>query len=152
MPASLYLEEALLKGTIVGSTYTAPTKLYVGLSIYKPSELKKSTTGTEFETKEPTTGNGWKRIEIKAEAAQWEAIEKGEGIEGSNTPTKYKNKNAVKFEKLTGGEYLLETFAICDALTAGNILYFGKLTTKVTINTATTEFTIPAKELLVEAE
>ncbi len=155
MPASLALEEKLLKATIVGETYTSLTEVWIGLSSFKleAGELTKKTTAKEFGEKEPKEAEGWTRIKIKAEAASWEAIKKGEGATGF---TKYENAAVITFKKLTGAEEItLRTFAICEKAKfseAGNILYFGTLTTPVTISKATSELTIPAKELLVEAE
>src|SRR5580693_6172727 len=130
-PASLVAEEKALNVILKAETWTASTKLYLGLSSLKPSELLKKTTAKEFGEKEPEEAHSWRRVEISgSEKPGWE-VTKGEAETGF---TKYVNKNAIKtgteaweFAKLTSGvtEIKLETFAICEKLKAseaGNIL------------------------------
>jgi len=153
MPASLFLEEAFLEYALKKVTPGAITKCYLGLSTAAP---EKKWTGTEFEAKEPTTGNGWARIEISGtEKPGWEIATKAEGATGF---TIFKNKNEMKtgaeafeFKKLTAGEYKLEYWGFLDAVTAGHVLLFGKLGTALTINSAS-ELKAAAKELILECE
>lgn len=150
MPASLAVEEKALAVLLEKTTWTA-TKSYIGLSTFKPAELTKKTKAKEFGEHEPTEANSWARIEV--DTIVWEKTK----AEGETGATKWVNSTAITFKKLTGGEYLLETFALLPTAkqtedAAEPILVYGKLTTKVTINSATTEFTVPAKGLEIEAE
>jgi hypothetical protein len=151
MPASLGTEEKLLELLLKKKAWTE-TKAYIGLSTL--AAPTKKTTAKEFGEAEFKEAEGWKRIEV--DTIEWETV-KAEGATGF---TIFKNKNAIVFEKITGAEEkTLETFAILekakqseDAAESKGIFLFGKLTTKVTINKATTEFSIPAKELVIECE
>lgn len=150
MPTSLEWEEGILKATILKTNLTAPTTIFIGLSTLKPSEVTKKTTAKEFGEKEPTEGNGWARIELSTEAAEW-ALTKAEGETGF---TKLAYKKAVKFKKLTAGEYALETFGVFEKKTAaeaGKFLAYGKMEPKQTINSST-ELEIAVEKLIIEAE
>lgn len=156
MPASQATEEAILEYLLSKKALTE-IKGYLGLSTYKPSELTKIITAKQFGEKEPTEANGWVRVEV--DTIEWEKT-KGEGEVGY---TKWVNKNAIKggggageFKKLTAGEYLLETAAILplgkqseDAAT--KISVYGTLTTKLTVNSAST-LEVAAKALVFECE
>ena len=156
MPLSQATEESVLEYLLAKKELTA-TKAYLGLSTYKPSELTKIITAKQFGEKEPTEANGWVRVEL--DTIEWEKT-KGEGETGF---TKWVNKNEIKggggageFKKLTAGEYLLETFAAVPKAKQSEdettkILFYGTITTKVTINSAS-ELKIAAKALVVEAE
>jgi hypothetical protein len=143
-------EEGIAKVTLFGTNLTAPTTIFIGCSTLKPSEVTKKTTSKQFGEAEPTEGNGWKRIELNKEEGEWEKSL----AEGESGKTKYTYKKEVKFEKLTGGEYLLETFGVFEkakASESGKFLGYGKMEPKATINSGA-ELKIEAKKLVVEFE
>jgi hypothetical protein len=156
MPASQATEESILEYLLAKKELTA-IKAFLGLSTLKPSQLTKIITAKEFGEKEPTEANGWVRVEL--DTIEWEKT-KGEGETGF---TKWVNKNAIKgaggageFKKLTAGEYLLETVAILPLAkqsedATSKISAFGKLTTKITINSAST-LEVAAKAIEIEVE
>jgi hypothetical protein len=153
VPASLAYEEKVLNQILKKEAFTA-TKSFLGLSSFKleAGELTKKTTGTEFTAKEPTSGNGWVRVEM--DELEW-TVTKAEGATGF---TIYENKNAIKgaggageFKKVTAGEVVTRTFAVCDAATNGNILAFGTLAVNITVNSAATlEIAVGALKIEVE--
>ena len=150
MPASLYLEEAINNYILKAESPAAITKVYLGLSTAAP---EKKWTGTEFEAKEPT--GGWARVEVGVASKPGWTVVKSEGASGF---TIYENTNEIKtgagafeFKKISAGEFKLEYWAFLDKLTGGNVLAFGKLTTALTINTAS-ELKAAAKELKLETE
>ena len=159
MPASGGTETRILSLILEKAEWTAH-KSYLGLSTISPTSLLKSTTAKEFGEHEPTEGNGWVRIET--DNIEWTKKEEA-GNESEAKATYWTNKNAIKgaggageFKKLTGGEYKLETFAIlaeakasADASESKGIYVFGKLTTPITVNSAST-IEIAAGELKVE--
>jgi hypothetical protein len=154
MPASLGTEEALIKLLIAKGEWVA-TKSYLAMA--KIAAPTKITTEKEFEENEITEANGWKRQEL--DALEYEVTTKGEGATGF---TIIKNKNAITLvsaAKEIKSELKLESFAVKkEALQANdkanttNVFLFGKLTTPVTLNEATSKFEIPAKEFIVECE
>lgn len=151
MPASNYTEENVLQATLAGKTMpTAPVKVYLALTENAPT---KTMTGTELGESAhgaELTYEGYARVEIKGEAAQWEVT----AGSGESTASKIVNKNAItlKLNTNTTGKSLAKYFAVCDAVTAGNVLYFGKLTEELNIVKAITKLEIEAKKLEVTAE
>ncbi len=108
---SNYLENALINGTLRATTYTAPTTVYVALFLNDPGE---GASGTEV------SGNGYAR-----QSATFAAPSNGAASTNAD----------VQFPQATGSQGTITHFAIFDALTTGNMLYYGALTTSKTIDT-----------------
>jgi hypothetical protein len=107
---SNYLENALINATLRNTTFTSPATVYAALFTTDPTEAG---TGTEC------TGTGYARV----------AITFGAPSNGVTT-----NSAASEFPQATGTWGTLTHFAIFDALTTGNMLYYGALTTSKTIS------------------
>lgn len=108
---SNYLENALINGTLRATTYTAPTTVYVGLFTSDPTD---DGSGTEV------SGNAYAR-----QAATFAAPSNGAATTDAD----------VQFPQATGNWGTVTHFAIFDALTTGNMMYHGALTTSKTIET-----------------
>lgn len=108
---SNYLENALINGTLRATTYTAPTTVYVGLFTTDPTDAG---SGTEV------SGNAYAR-----RAATFAAPSNGAASTNAD----------VQFPQATGNWGTITHFAIFDALTTGNMLFHGALTTSKIINT-----------------
>lgn len=108
---SNYLENALINGTLRATTYTAPTTVYVGLFTSDPTDAG---SGTEV------SGNAYAR-----QAATFAAPSNGAASTNAD----------VQFPQATGNWGTVTHFAIFDALTTGNMMYHGALTTSKTIET-----------------
>lgn len=106
---SNYLENALINGTLRATTYTAPTTVYVALFLNDPGE---GASGTEV------SGNGYAR-----QSATFAAPSNGAASTNAD----------VQFPQATGTQGTITHFAIFDALTTGNMLYYGALTSSKTI-------------------
>lgn len=106
---SNYLENALINGTLRATTYTAPTTVYVGLFTDDPTDAG---SGTEV------SGNAYART-----AATFAAPSNGAAVTSAD----------VQFPQATGTWGTVTHFAIFDALTTGNMMYHGALTTSKTI-------------------
>jgi hypothetical protein len=106
---SNYLENALINGTLRATTYTAPTTVYVALFLNNPGE---DASGTEV------SGNAYAR-----QSATFAAPSNGAASTSAD----------VQFPQATGSQGTITHFAIFDALTAGNMLYYGALTASKTI-------------------
>lgn len=108
---SNYLENALVNGTIRGTTYTAPTTVYLALYTSDPSDAD---TGTEV------TGGSYVR----------QSITFGAPSNGSST-----NSAAIEFPQCTADWGIITHVGIRDAVTAGNLLYHTPLDASKTIST-----------------
>lgn len=108
---SNYLENALINGTLRATTYTAPTTVYVGLFTSDPTDAG---SGTEV------AGNAYAR-----QSATFAAPSNGAASTNAD----------VQFPQATGDWGVVTHFAIFDALTTGNMMYHGALTTSKNIET-----------------
>jgi hypothetical protein len=108
---SNYLEQALINGTIRGTTYTAPTNVYVALYTSDPTDAN---TGTEV------SGGSYARTAVTFAAPS-------NGVSLSNAD--------CTFAQATGSWGTVGWIGIMDALTSGNLLYHTPLTTSKTIET-----------------
>lgn len=150
MPASNFAEEAFIKASLEGTTLTAPTKLFVALCEKPITKTMTGTTIAEAGEGAELTYEGYARVEIKAEAAQWEFS----AGSGESTASKSINKNAVtlKLNTNTTGKFVAKYFALCDAVTAGHVWFFGKLEEEVSIVKAITKIEIEPKKLTISCE
>lgn len=108
---SNYLENALINGTLRGSSYTAPTTTYLALYTNDPTDAD---TGTEV------TGGSYVRQAITFSAP-------------SNGATS--NSSAIEFPQCTSTWGTITHVGIRDAVTSGNLLYHTPLDTSKTIST-----------------
>jgi hypothetical protein len=108
---SNYLETALINGTLRGTTYTAPTTVYVGLYTSDPTDAD---TGTEV------SGGSYAR----------QAVTFGAPSDGVST-----NTAAIEFPQATGTWGTVGWIGIEDASTGGNLLYHTALDASKTIAT-----------------
>jgi len=106
---SNYLETALINGTLRGTTYTAPTIVYIGLYTSDPTDAD---TGTEV------TGGSYAR----------QSVTFGAPSNGVST-----NSAAIEFPQATGSWGTVGWIGIEDALTGGNLLYHTALDASKTI-------------------
>lgn len=121
---SNYLENALVNGTLRGTTYTAPTTVYVALYTTDPTDAD---TGSEV------SGGSYAR----------QAVTFGAPSNGVAT-----NSGAVTFPTATGSWGTLTHVGIRDASSAGNLLYYAPLTVSKTISSGDI-FTIGSGNLSV---
>ena len=106
---SNYLENALINATLRNTTYTSPATVYVGLFTSDPTDAG---TGTEV------SGGSYAR----------KSMAFGAPSNGAST-----NSSAVEFDQATGSWGTITHFGILDALTSGNLLYHGALTSSKVI-------------------
>lgn len=108
---SNYLENALINGTIRGTTYTAPTTVYVGLFTSDPTDAG---SGTEV------SGGSYAR-----QSATFAAPSNGASVTNAD----------ITFPQATGNWGTVGWIGIFDALTTGNLLYHTALDASKTIET-----------------
>lgn len=108
---SNYLENALINGTIRGTTYTAPTTVYVGLFTSDPTDAG---SGTEV------SGGSYAR-----QSASFAAPSNGASVTNAD----------ITFPQATGNWGTVGWIGIFDALTTGNLMYHTALDASKTIET-----------------
>lgn len=108
---SNYLENALINGTIRGTTYTAPTTVYVGLFTSDPTDAG---SGTEV------SGGSYAR-----QSASFAAPSDGASVTNAD----------ITFPQATGNWGTVGWIGIFDALTSGNLMYHTALDASKTIET-----------------
>ena len=108
---SNYLENALINATLRNTAFTSPSTVYVGLFTSDPTDAG---SGNEV------SGGSYAR----------KSMAFGSPSNGAST-----NSSAVEFDQATGNWGTITHFALFDALTTGNMLYHGALTTSKTIET-----------------
>lgn len=123
--ASNYLENAVLNHVLRGTSYTAPSAVYVSLHTGTgPDE-----TGSAFEV----AGNNYARVQAYF---------------GVSTTGGCHNTGVLTFPTPSATWGTVTSFGIQDASTNGNLLYFGNLTNSKTIN-VDDSVTIPSGSLNV---
>lgn len=106
---SNYLENALINAVLRNTSYTSPSVVYVGLYTTDPTDAN---TGTEV------SGGSYAREEITF----------GAPSNGASS-----NSVLVEFNQATGNWGTVTHMGIFDALTGGNLLFHGALTSSKVI-------------------
>ncbi len=118
MSFSVYLEQKVLEHAFKVAAFTVPTNLYLALLTSAPADDDTGSTIVE------PSGNAYARVNHDVWAVATVA-----------TVTSCKNTGAITFPTATGLWGTISHFAICDALTAGNVLAYGALTTAKSVTT-----------------
>lgn len=119
-----FLETTLLDEVFGGVNYVPVATLYVGLST--EATLAENITGTAVPG-EPTTGSYARASVTNDNTTGWFAAVAG-------NPSEKKNRQTITFPTATASWGTVQTFFIADALTGGNVLAQGVLTTAKTID------------------
>jgi hypothetical protein len=131
-----YLEGKLIDHIFRTASYTKPTGLWVGLFTAAPTDAG---GGTEV------TGGNYSRAVVGAPAdATWAAPS------GNNGTTN--NSNIVTFPVPNASWGLITHWAIFDALSGGNILFYGALAANKNVNNGDPAPTIPVSSLTVQID
>jgi len=132
--ASDYLENALLDHVLSNTAMTSPTTVYVGLFTSDPS-----TGSTDENLEAGTLTDEVSGFDYARKAVSFGAASGGSATSDAN----------VTFDPANGGDWgEITHIAIMDALTAGNVLFYGTLTTAKTIQDGDT-FQITSGNLTV---
>lgn len=111
---SNYLENILLDEVLGGDDYTPPATVYIALFTSAPSD---SGGGTEV------SGGSYARVAVTNNATNWPAASAGVKQNGTD----------VTFAQATAGWGTVVAFAVFDAGSSGNMLYWGALTASRTV-------------------
>lgn len=119
---SNYLELKLLDHVLGNTAYTAPGTVYVALFTTTPSG---SGGGTEV------SGGSYARVTVTNNTTNWPNASGG-------SPGVKSNGTAITFPTATADWGTVTGFAIFDAASSGNMLYWGDVTTSKHINNGDT--------------
>lgn len=139
-----YLENKIVDWLLRGQTFTPPTSVYVGLFTAAPTDAG---GGTEV------SGNAYARVAIASSLANWAGTQAAASTTASTgTSGTTSNNGAVNFPTPTpSGWGTVVAFGLFDALTAGNLLFYGNLTVSKTINAGDT-VTFAAASLSIQID
>ncbi len=139
-----YLENKLIDHCFRGVAFTAPVALHVGLFTAAPTDTG---GGTEV------TGGAYGRIALAPSLTNWAAtnavastVNPSAGTAGTTS-----NNVVVTFATPTLTWGTVTAFGVFDAATAGNLLWYGTLTTSKTINVSDL-VTFPAAALSIQID
>ena len=111
------LSNQVLDAVLGAVTYTAVTNTYVALFTTTPSSG--GTSGVEV-----TATNAYARVQLTNNLTNWPSASAGLKSNG----------NTITFPTATGSGWgTVVGFGIYDALTSGNLLYFGPLSTSISV-------------------
>ena len=116
---SNYLENKILDHVLGGGDYSRPAKVYIALYTAAPTDAG---GGTEV------SGGSYARVEVTNNSTNWPAASNGAKSNGED----------FTFPTATGDWGTVVAFAILDADSGGNFLYWGDLTASKAINTGDT--------------
>lgn len=137
--ASDYLEQKLLDHSLGTASYTMPTTVYVGLFLNTSgnasTNLEAGTLTDEVPTTVNTNSSGYAREVITFDAAS------SPGGSAGNAAT-------VTFTTATEDWGTVTHLAVMDALSGGNVLYYGQLDSSKLIETGDT-FVIQSGNLTI---
>lgn len=112
-----YLEGQIRAHIFRTASFTKPTVLAIGLFTAAPSD---SGGGTEV------SGGSYARVSLNPLDANWTAPDSTGGLTA--------NASAITFPSPTGNWGTITHFGIFDATSAGNLLFWGALTTSRIVN------------------
>ncbi|MFA6135024.1 MAG: hypothetical protein WC869_13495 [Phycisphaerae bacterium] len=118
-----YAEDKILDHALSDGAWTEPANLFLALCTSVPTDASTGTTIVE------ANYTGYARIEIAA-------TDLSASSGGSKT-----NSAAITFAACTAGTSTVIGFALCDAVTVGNVIMWGTVTSKV-IDTSNTPATV----------
>lgn len=114
-----YLENELLDHVLMTGDYASPTNIYIALC---KSTIEEDDTGSTLPSE--VSGGAYAR----KLCTTWDAAAGGASA----------NTNDIEFAQATADWGVVTDFAVCDAITAGNVLAFGKLNTTKNIQSGDT--------------
>lgn len=121
-----YLENKVIDWFLRGQAFTPPATVYVGLLTAAPSD---SAAGTEV------AGGSYARVAVASSLANWAGTQgAGTAVASSGSSGTTSNNNAITFPAPTANWGVATHFAVYDAPSAGNLLFYAALSTPKTIN------------------
>lgn len=123
---SNYLENKLIDHLLRGQQMVAPANVYIGLFTVAPSD---AAGGTEV------TGGGYTRATVASSLANWAGTQgAGTTVASSGTGGQTSNNAQIAFPSPSGNWGNIVAFGVFDAVSGGNLLFYGTLGTPKTVN------------------
>lgn len=123
MPGSNYLRGKVIDVSLRATAYTAPASVYVSLHTADPTAG--AIAGTEV-------SGGW-------------YIRKAATFAAQSTAGQTSNSNTITYDPVTAGPVTVTHFAVWDAETLGNMLYYGPLASSKTFATTDVPSWLPGQ-------
>lgn len=123
-----YLRNKLVDFLLRAQTFTPATTVYVGLMTTVAGH---TAAGTEV------SGGAYARVSLASSLADWAGTQAAASTavsSGTATASATSNNVAITFPAPTAAWGSIAGFAIFDAATSGNMLFYGALTTAKTVN------------------
>jgi len=124
-----------------GQAYTAPANVYIALYTAAPTDAG---GGTEVST----SGTGYTRATLVTSLANWAGTQSaGSTVASSGTGGASSNNGTITFPTPSGAWGVVTHFGVFDAISSGNLLFWGALGSAKTINGTDPAPTIAAAAL-----
>ena len=120
-----YLENKLIDHVLRNTAYTVPSGVYVALFTAAPSDAG---GGTEV------TGGSYARVQVGPSVSAWLSTNGTTSGASSGTGGQTSNGADITFAAPTANWGVVTHFALFDAASGGNLLFWGALTASKTIN------------------
>lgn len=120
-----YLENKLIDHLLRNTAFAVPTGIYVGLFTAAPSDAG---GGTEV------TGGSYARVQIGPSTSAWNATQGGTAGASSGSGGQSANAADATFPAPTANWGSVTHFALFDAASGGNMLFWAALAAAKTIN------------------
>lgn len=141
MSASNYLENKLVDHIFRGQPLTPPANIFVGLLTASADD---ASPGTEV------SGGSYARVSVPGSLAAWAGTQSaGSTVASSGTSGATSNNGVITFPAPTANWGSVTHFALFDASTGGNLLFYGPLSTAKTVNNGDAAPTFPAGTLVI---
>lgn len=141
-----YLENKIIDHIFRGVTYTLPSQISIGLTTVEANDA-----GFMVEV----SGGAYARVNATPSLAAWSSTFAAGSVTASsngNSGTTY-NANTLTFPAPVGANWgVVNSFAIFDSYTGGNLLFHGALTTPKTINNGDAAPSFSAAALSIQVD
>lgn len=124
-----HLENKILDHVLRATAYTAPANVYVGLLTAAPNDTG---GGTEV------SGGSYARVAVASGTSSWNNTQGNTTGASSGTDGTVENAASINFPTPSAGWGTVTHFAVYDASSGGNLLFYAALTASKTINSGDT--------------
>ena len=122
-----YLENKLLDALLRGQAFTMPATVYVALDTTVDNDGDSS--------KVEVSGGSYARVAVASSLANWAGTQAAAStVASSGTSATTSNNGVITFPTPTANWGSITGFAVYDAPTGGNLLFYAALTTPKTVN------------------